>query len=126
MGHRISGGSSSVVTEAAGEVRRQPGQYSSLLRDAAGRQAAASPTEQQGLWSGARSAPDNAAAAALAGGRGLLLRRGAQLLTPLSTGAGAPGTRGAGASAGAEAAASPNGSDAGAAPLLPYGADSST
>jgi hypothetical protein len=115
---RIS--SSSAAAGAAGEARRQPGQYSSLLRGRAA--AVASPTEQQGLWSGARSAPEEAAA--LAGARGLLLRRGAQLLEPISTSSGPRYRRSTGSRGGAESAVSPSGSDAGAA-LLPYGADSS-
>jgi hypothetical protein len=108
-------------SSATAEARRQPGQYSSLLRGRAA--AAASPTEQLGLWSGDRSAPEDAAAPARAGG--LLLRRGAQLLEPISASSGSPGRRSNSSRGGAEAAASPSGSDAGAAPLLPYGGDSS-
>jgi hypothetical protein len=115
---RLGNASSSVAAGA----RRQSGQSSSLTRGMAA--AAASLTEQQDLWSGARSAPEDAAAPA-GGARGLLLPRGAQPLEPISTSGGSPGRRSTGSRGGAEPAASPSGSDAGGAPLLPYGADSS-
>lgn len=68
----------SVAGNSSTTSLRQPGQHSPLMRSWG---AVASPTEQQGLWSGARSAPVNAESTAdtssTGGQPGLLLRRSA-------------------------------------------------